>query len=112
MVYSISLHIKSDNKSLIDFYTNTIYNLFKFYQISVSNPFALPPKISKFTVLRSPHVYKKSREQFEYHVFSYFINIYFKNDIKLYRKIFFILTFLKYQLPAGITIKFKNTLKV
>lgn len=112
MVFAISLHIKSDNKSLIDFYTTTICNLLKSYQISTSYPFALPHKISKFTVLRSPHVYKKSREQFEYHVFSYFINIYCNNDIELYRKIFFILTFLKYQLPAGITIKFKNTLKV
>ena len=32
---------------------------------SVSGPIPLPTKISRWTVLRSPHVNKKSREQFE-----------------------------------------------
>jgi small subunit ribosomal protein S10 len=31
----------------------------------VSGPIPLPTRINKFTVLRSPHVNKKSREQFE-----------------------------------------------
>ena len=31
----------------------------------VSGPVPLPTKISRYTVLRSPHVDKKSREQFE-----------------------------------------------
>ena len=31
----------------------------------VSGPIPLPTEINKFTVLRSPHVNKKSREQFE-----------------------------------------------
>ena len=31
----------------------------------VSGPIPLPTRINKFTVLRSPHVHKKSREQFE-----------------------------------------------
>jgi small subunit ribosomal protein S10 len=31
----------------------------------VAGPVPLPTKINKFTVLRSPHVDKKSREQFE-----------------------------------------------
>lgn len=32
---------------------------------SVVGPVPLPTSIRKFTVLRSPHVHKKSREQFE-----------------------------------------------
>ena len=32
---------------------------------SVRGPIPLPNKIDKFTVLRSPHIDKKSREQFE-----------------------------------------------
>ena len=32
---------------------------------SVRGPIPLPTKINKYTVLRSPHVDKKSREQFE-----------------------------------------------
>ncbi|MHB8482596.1 MAG: 30S ribosomal protein S10 [Nitrospiria bacterium] len=31
----------------------------------ISGPIPLPTKINKYTVLRSPHVDKKSREQFE-----------------------------------------------
>ncbi|MFL5302220.1 MAG: 30S ribosomal protein S10, partial [Anaeromyxobacteraceae bacterium] len=31
----------------------------------VAGPIPLPTRINKFTVLRSPHVDKKSREQFE-----------------------------------------------
>ena len=31
----------------------------------ISGPVPLPTKISRYTVLRSPHVDKKSREQFE-----------------------------------------------
>ena len=31
----------------------------------VAGPIPLPTRINKFTVLRSPHVHKKSREQFE-----------------------------------------------
>lgn len=31
----------------------------------VRGPIPLPTKIDKYTVLRSPHIYKKSREQFE-----------------------------------------------
>ena len=31
----------------------------------VSGPIPLPTRINKYTVLRSPHVHKKSREQFE-----------------------------------------------
>ena len=31
----------------------------------VSGPIPLPTRINRFTVLRSPHVDKKSREQFE-----------------------------------------------
>ena len=32
---------------------------------SVSGPVPLPTRIERFTVLRSPHIDKKSREQFE-----------------------------------------------
>ena len=32
---------------------------------TITGPVPLPTKINKFTVLRSPHVDKKSREQFE-----------------------------------------------
>lgn len=42
---------------------------------SVSGPIPLPTKRSVITVLRSPHVNKKSREQFEMRIHSRLIEI-------------------------------------
>ncbi len=41
----------------------------------VSGPIPLPTKINKYTVLRSPHVDKKSREQFEIRTHKRLIDI-------------------------------------
>ncbi len=41
----------------------------------VSGPIPLPTKINKFTVLKSPHVDKKSREQFEIRTHKRMIDI-------------------------------------
>jgi len=41
----------------------------------VSGPIPLPTRISRYTVLRSPHVDKKSREQFEMRVHKRLIDI-------------------------------------
>jgi ribosomal protein S10 len=38
---------------------------------------SLPTKIERFTVLRSPHVDKKSREQFELRKYTKILNLYF-----------------------------------
>ena len=42
----------------------------------IAGPVPLPTKISKFTVLRSPHVDKKSREQFEIRTHKRLIDIF------------------------------------
>lgn len=41
----------------------------------VSGPIPLPTKINKYTVLKSPHVDKKSREQFEIRTHKRLIDI-------------------------------------
>ena len=41
----------------------------------VAGPIPLPTKIHRYTVLRSPHVDKKSREQFEIRVHKRLIDI-------------------------------------
>ncbi|MCL0040380.1 30S ribosomal protein S10, partial [Thermodesulfovibrionales bacterium] len=41
----------------------------------IGGPVPLPTKINKFTVLRSPHVDKKSREQFEIRTHNRLIDI-------------------------------------
>lgn len=109
--FSIILHLQSDNKSLLDFYTLIIFKLLMNYQISISNPKFLPTKTSKFTILRSPHIYKKSREQYQYNLFTSFFCITISNLFDYY-KVCFILIFFKYQLPLGIFLKLKNIFTV
>jgi small subunit ribosomal protein S10 len=45
----------------------------------VSGPIPLPTRIERYTVLRSPHVDKKSREQFEMRTHKRLIDIYEAN---------------------------------
>ena len=45
----------------------------------VSGPVPLPTRIERYTVLRSPHVNKKSREQFEMRTHKRVIDIYDAN---------------------------------
>ena len=49
----------------------------KVMQIKTSGPVFLPTKIQRFTVLRSPHVNKKSREQFELKIHKRLFIVYF-----------------------------------
>ena len=45
----------------------------------VSGPIPLPTRIERYTVLRSPHIDKKSREQFEMRTHSRLIDIFEAN---------------------------------
>lgn len=45
----------------------------------VSGPVPLPTRIERYTVLRSPHINKKSREQFEMRTHKRLIDIYDAN---------------------------------
>ena len=60
---------------LVDQSIKDILNTAKRTGSGVSGPVFLPTKIQRFTVLRSPHVNKKSREQFEIRTHSRFIDI-------------------------------------
>ena len=50
---------------MLDTSTREIVDTAKRTGAEVRGPIPLPTKIEKYTVLRSPHVDKKSREQFE-----------------------------------------------
>ena len=53
-----------DNK-VLDASTEEIVNTVKRTGATIKGPIPLPTKIERYTVLRSPHIDKKSREQFE-----------------------------------------------
>lgn len=61
----IRIRLKAYDHAVLDHSTADIVNTAKRTGAQVRGPIPLPRKQSKFTVNRSPHVNKKSREQFE-----------------------------------------------
>ena len=61
----IRIRLKAYDHKLLDQSANEIVETAKRTGAKVAGPIPLPTRINKFTVLRSPHVDKKSREQFE-----------------------------------------------
>ena len=61
----IRIRLKAYDHRILDQSVNEIVETAKRTGAQVAGPIPLPTVLNKFTVLRSPHVYKKSREQFE-----------------------------------------------
>ncbi len=61
----IRIRLKAYDFRLLDQSTAEIVDTAKRTGAHISGPIPLPTQIQRFTVLRSPHVDKKSREQFE-----------------------------------------------
>jgi small subunit ribosomal protein S10 len=62
---SIRIRLKAFDYRILDNSTREIVNTAKRTGAQIRGPVPLPTRIEKFTVNRSPHVDKKSREQFE-----------------------------------------------
>jgi small subunit ribosomal protein S10 len=62
---NIRIRLKAFDHRVLDQSTIEIVTTAKRTGASVRGPIPLPNKIEKYTVLRSPHIDKKSREQFE-----------------------------------------------
>ncbi len=71
----IRIRLKAYDHKLLDQSTNEIVMTAKKTGARVAGPIPLPTKINRYTVLRSPHVDKKSREQFEIRVHKRLIDI-------------------------------------
>ena len=62
---NIRIRLKAFDHRVLDQSTKEIVGTAKRTGAQVRGPIPLPTRIEKFTVNRSPHVNKKSREQFE-----------------------------------------------
>ena len=60
---------------MLDQSTSEIVNTAKRTGAQVRGPIPLPTRIEKYTVLRSPHIDKKSREQFEIRIHKRLLDI-------------------------------------
>jgi small subunit ribosomal protein S10 len=61
----IKIRMEAYDHEILDQAAQDIVKEAKRTGAKVAGPIPLPTRINKFTVLRSPHVDKKSREQFE-----------------------------------------------
>jgi small subunit ribosomal protein S10 len=85
---------------LIDKSTDKIIKTAKATGAAISGPVPLPIKRSLYTVLRSPHVDKKSREQFETRIHKRLIDI-LNSTPKTVDAL------MKLELPAGVDVEIK-----
>ena len=85
---------------MLDRSTGEIVRTAKRTGAKVSGPIPLPTKKRVYTVLRSPHVDKKSREQFETRVHKRLIDIYDSNPQTVD-------ALMRLDLPAGVDIEIK-----
>ena len=72
----IRIRLRAYDSRILDQSTSEIVDTAKRTGARVAGPVPLPTKINKFTVLRSPHVDKKSREQFEIRTHKRLIDIF------------------------------------
>lgn len=97
----IRVKLRAFDHELIDRSTYEIVATAKRTGAKVSGPIPLPTRIERFTVLRSPHVNKKSREQFEMRTHKRLIDILDTNEDTVE-------ALMKLQLPAGVSVDIKS----
>lgn len=98
---SIRIKLKAYDHQLIDKSAEKIITTAKTTGALISGPIPLPTKRSVFTVLRSPHVDKKSREQFEVRIHKRLIDIHNATNKTIDQ-------LMKLELPAGVDIEIKT----
>ena len=100
MSQRIRIKIKSYDYNLVDKSAQKIVKTVKSTGAIVSGPIPLPTNRRIFTVLRSPHVNKKSREQFQTNIHKRIVDI-INSTPKTVESL------MKLDLPAGVDIEIK-----
>ena len=72
---NIRIHLRAYDNKILDFSTEEIIKTAKRTWAQVKGPIPLPTRREVYTVLRSPHIDKKSREQFETRTYKRLIDI-------------------------------------
>jgi small subunit ribosomal protein S10 len=74
-IQRIRIKLKSYDHRILDESVAKILEVVKLTGARYSGPILLPCKIKRYTVLRSPHTDKKSREQFELRIHKRLIDV-------------------------------------
>ena len=72
---NIRIRLKAFDHRILDQSTSEIVNTARRTGAKIRGPIPLPTSLNRFTVLRGPHVDKKSREQFEMRTHTRIIDI-------------------------------------
>jgi len=97
---TIRVRLKAYDHRILDRSTEDIVNTAKRTGADVCGPIPLPTRIEKYTVLRSPHVDKKSREQFEQRTHKRLLDILNPTPQTID-------ALMKLDLPAGVDVEIK-----
>jgi small subunit ribosomal protein S10 len=101
MATKIRIRLKAYDHRLLDQSASEIVDTAKRTGARVAGPIPLPTRISKFTVLRGPHVDKKAREQFEIRTHKRLLDILEPNQQTLE-------ALMKLDLSAGVEVEIKS----
>jgi small subunit ribosomal protein S10 len=94
----IRIKLTSYDPALVDRSAERIYKTVVSTGAVVSGPVPLPTKKLKFTVLRSPHVNKTAREQFQVSFHKRFMDIYSTSSKTIE-------ALMKLELPSGVDVE-------
>jgi small subunit ribosomal protein S10 len=100
MAQKIRIKLKSYDHQLVDKSAEKIVKTVKATGAVVSGPIPLPTRKKIFTVLRSPHVNKEAREQFQLCAHKRLIDIYSSSSKTVD-------ALMKLELPSGVDVEIK-----
>ena len=100
MSHRIRIKLKSYDHNLVDKTAEKIVNTVKMTGAVVSGPIPLPTEKKIFTVLKSPHVNKKAREQFQLCSYKRVMDIHSSSSKTVD-------ALMKLELPSGVDVEIK-----
>ena len=100
MAQRIRIKLKSCDHNLVDKSAEKIVKTVKSTGAVVNGPIPLPTHKRIYTVLRSPHVNKKSREQFQLSAYKRLMDIYSSSSKTVD-------ALMKLELPSGVDVEIK-----
>lgn len=100
MTYKIRMKLKSFDHTLVDKTAEKIVKTVRNTGAVVTGPIPLPTQKKIYTVLRSPHVNKKSREQFQLSTYKRLLDIYSATNKTVD-------ALQKLELPSGVEVEIK-----
>ena len=96
----IRIRLKAYDHKILDDSVKRILETTERTGAKISGPIPLPTEVSRYTVLRSPHIHKDSREQFELRVHKRLIDILESNPRTID-------ALMELNLPMGVNIEVK-----